>query len=407
MIIDAKSAFNILADGSDETTKINAAFAAAGGVEAGELLYFGPGIYGCDGLDQLTGVRNFIGAGMRKTTFKNLSPNVRLFDFQPGNGPSDWGSSFMRGERFSIDQNGCSAPAIKLNVQQNGLRDVWVKNQGGGRNGSYAVECKNATHANLDNVHMLNCDNGLKLDTCYYVSGRNITIERQKGRALYAVNCAETTIGDMYIDNGNPAAIGNTVPEMMLVQSCGNFSIGTLSTEIATAGTLDFNITFANGERERAYILYDSAEAFQIGSFRVNHSAVDSGNAYIFYAKDSFGTVSNTEWYENQNSKTLFGCFPGNHMLAVENVITRNTATSGRYGVGAWNGKSKMVSVKRWRNVNNACEVYIQAEDIVCEQVQAPINLYSTDVGKRYFVNCQSITGPGAAGSSCINTPVI
>src|SRR5687768_6440365 len=136
-MIDAKTQFSMLADGSDETTKINAAFAAA--LADNEPLYFGPGVYGCGGIDPLIGPVDFAGAGIRRTIFKQLSATDRMFEFQPGGGAGVLGSAFMRAENFTIDQNSKAGSAIRLNTQFNGLRNIWVKDHKSGSGGDYAI----------------------------------------------------------------------------------------------------------------------------------------------------------------------------------------------------------------------------------------------------------------------------
>lgn len=402
MIIDAKSAFGILADGSDETTKINAAFAAAGGVEEGELLYFGPGIYGCDGLDQLTGTRNFFGAGMRKTTFKNLSPNVRLFDFEPGTGPAYWGSSFMRASGFSIDQNGCSGSAIRLNVQYNGLRDVWVRNQGGGIGGDYAINAVNATLCDLDNVHVSNSDNCLNLQTCYYVNGRNISLERQKGRALMATGCAQTQLDGLYVDHGNPSSVGCIVPEMVLVNECTSFHISGLSTEIADAGTMIGNVPVAGEAPARAYMLFKHSRNINIHGGRINHSAVEL-SSYMMFFEDCSASLDGFEWYETKNGMILAGVSASNKRLSVKHVDTYVTAPTSRYGIGNWYGKTGRIRLEDWTDYAKLCSHFIQAGDAYASQVTGPIQLLEAGPGRRTFFNCSGGVGGTVAGAHMVN----
>ena len=153
MIIDAKQAFGIVADGSDETAKINQALAAATGENTGELVYFPPGIYGCDGLDVIDSAASFFGAGPRRTTFKNLSPTERLFEFSAGDPQTNpLGTAFSRVGGFSVDQNGSTGDGFRLNKMYSRLHDIWLKEQAG--NG-WAVNAKNCTLSRLmDDVHI-------------------------------------------------------------------------------------------------------------------------------------------------------------------------------------------------------------------------------------------------------------
>lgn len=98
-MIDAKSTFNILADGSDETAEIADAFAAS----LTEAVYFGPGIYGAAGLPTFPTAPIIRTAGIANTTFKNLSPTVRMFEFA-GHTPAP-GCAFMDFGGFTLDQN--------------------------------------------------------------------------------------------------------------------------------------------------------------------------------------------------------------------------------------------------------------------------------------------------------------
>jgi len=400
-MIDAKAQFNILADGSDETAKINAAFAAAGVAGEGEEVYFGPGIYGCNGLAQLTGVRNFRGAGIRKTTFKNLSATVRLFDFQPGTGPGATGSSFMRASDFSVDQNGCSGSAIRLNVQYNGLANVWVYNQGGGSGGDYAISMENATLADLENVHISNSDNCLAMVTCYYVNARNVSIERQKGKALAAVNCAQTHFTGLYLDNGNPSSVGANVPEIMLIIGCTSFHVSGLSAEIADAGTLTPNVPVAGEPNSRAYFLVKNSRNVNLSGVRVNHSAA-ALSSFIFYADGSGVTVAGVEWYESRAGMILFGTSPTNKRLAISHVDTYSTAPSSRYGVGMFYGAPGRVTLEDWTDWVGACTHYLMAADIYAQQVSGPI-IISACTGRKTLFNCSGGVSGDTTGAHLVN----
>lgn len=345
-MIDAKSAFGILADGSDETAKINAAFAAAN--TAKEKLHFGPGTYGWAGTAPIDVCCDFEGEGEQSTIFKNLSDNVRFFDFRPAS-PGNLGSAFRKGSGFMIDQNGRTKSAIRLNTQFNKLHDVWIKDHKSGPQGEYALHLTNATLADLQNVHISNSDNCMAMVDSYYVNGRNMMIERQNGRALMAQNCAQTHFTGLYLDNGNPSSVGQTVPEVMLINGCSSFVVSGFSAELANSGSLMNNV-FEPGQGDcKAYFLCKDSFNVSLTGVRVFHSA-GSPPAYLFYSKDGSMFLTDNEWHEDTVNTIYAGCSSNNKQLSVVNMTTHYSASGSKYGVAAFYGTPQSLTVKNWKH---------------------------------------------------------
>ncbi len=359
-MIDAKAQFGMLADGSDETAKINAAFVAA--LADNEPLYFGPGIYGCGGIDPLIGPVDFGGAGIRRTEFKQLSTTDRMFEFQPGGGSGGIGSAFMRAENFTINQNSKTGSAIRLNTQFNGLRNVWVRDHKGGPGGDYAIHMTNATLADLENVHISNSDNCMAIVDSYYVNGRNVSIERQNGRALTAQNCAQTHFTGLYVDNGNPSSIGQTVPEVVLINGCSSFLVNGFSAELAESGSLVPNIN-DGGEDAKAYFLCKDSFNVALSGVRVNHTA-PCPSSYIFYSKDGSLSLEHNEWHETVSGMVYAGCSSNNLLLSVDKTTTYNAAAGSKYGVGMFYGAPRAAYLGPWVDRAGVCAHYLRGTTI-------------------------------------------
>lgn len=411
MIVDAKSAFNIVADGSDETTKINNAIASVIGQDAGETLYFGGGIYGCDGLDAIPTTLTIDGAGPDKATFKNRSASARMFELEapvPNSGTR--ATAFSKFSGFGIDQNGCSAPAVESNTMYCALDWMWIRNQGGGRYGEAAVKVRKGTHFSMRDVGITNSDNCLDVEDSLYFCGDNVTLERQKGRALRVDNCAQFNAKALYVDHGNPGAAGNDVPEMAKFRGVSGLLINGLSSELAPgAGNLVNNVFMAGDDDRRAYILFDSVESGEVIGFAPSHSA--GGTSAILAAVESSTIAfSGTKWTEHHKDMILFYVNKNNIAFTANNTTTRNNDQTGTvYGVAAWGGKSKRVMIKGWDNIETsipatyrAPKIYLQAENILCEQVITPIDLFTADIGKSVLIGCPTVTGAGVAYSTII-----
>lgn len=419
MIVDAKQTFGFLMDGSDETAKFNAAIAATIGLGAGNTLYFDGGVIGLDGPSKIGSSVNITGAGRNKTIFKNLSADKRMFDIDLPITPVatapyagvDFGAAFSTLRNFSIDQNGCSKSAIRFNTMYCGMQNVWVSNHGGGVEGEYAVNVNNGTHFSMIDCSITNSDNCLNIENSYYVSLINVPLERQKGRALRVDSCIQIHATSLYLDHGNPAAYGNSVPEMALFRGVSGLVVNGMGSEIAPgAGTLINNVFMPGDDPRRAYILFDSVESGEVTGFAPSHSA--GGSSAIMAAVESSTIVfRGTKWTEHHPNMVLFYVNKNNLGFTAENTTTRNNDQSGPcFGVAAWGGKSRRVTVRGWENINTsgqstyqAPKLYLQAENILCEQVLAPIDLFSADIGKSTLINCPDYTGAGVDYSTLIN----
>lgn len=349
-MINVKTAFGVIGDGSDETAKINDVFAASGSFDEGEYPYFPPGVYGLDGPDQIAGAKPFMGAGYHKTQFKNLSPTARLFDIQPSPGPGLRGGDFTRFSGFSIDQNGCSGSAIILSRQYNGLRDVMIYNQGGGVSGQAAIKATNATLADLDNVHVYNSDNCIELTNCVYVNAANVSLERGHGFALKADTCPSLDFTHLYLDNGNGAG-GFEVGPLMTVINTTTANFNGLHMEMGLGGTLPAG---------KAYNLFQGSSNINVRGARLNHT-LTMPSSYMFYLDDSCVNFDGVEWIETRIGMILFGAKGANSVLSARNIVARNSASGSHYGVGIWDGPVKRVIIDNWINKGNTCPVYIGA----------------------------------------------
>jgi hypothetical protein len=413
MIIDAKSAFGFLMDGSDETAKFNAAVAATVGLGTGNTLYFDGGVIGLNGPAVIGSLVHIVGAGRNKTVFKNLSTDKRMFDVNLPISPAaaapyygvDYGAAFSTLENFSIDQNGCSKSAIRFNTMYCGMEDVWVHNHGGGAEGEYAVNINNATHFSMIDCSVTNSDNCLNIENSYYVSLVNVPLERQKGRALRVDACIQFNAASLYLDHGNPAANGNNVPEMAVFRGVSGLLLNGISTEIAPgAGLLVNNIHNAPDDPRRAYILFDSVEAGEVNGFAVSHSAGGS-SAVMASIKSSSIAFSGTKWTEwGTPNMVLFYIHSDNLMFSADNTTTRCKNQSGAvYGIGAWAEKSDIVHVARWKDINSPATLSMHADNLMCEQVLAPIDLFSVST-KATLINCANAYGAGYASAAKLNS---
>jgi hypothetical protein len=402
MIIDAKTTFGFLMDGSDETAKFNAAIAATAGLGTGNTLYFDGGVIGLNGPNQIGSSVTIDGAGENKVIFKNLSTNKRMFDFDgpsnplpapPYTGP-DFKAAFSTIRNISIDQNGCSKSAIRFNTMYCSLENVWVFNQGGGSTGEYAINVNNGTHFGMTNVGVTNSDNCLNIENSFYADLRNVSLERQKGRALRVDACIQFNASSLYLDHGNPGAAGNNVPEMAVFRGVSGLLINGMSTEIAPgAGTLINNVANTGDDPRRAYIIFDSIESGEVNSLGVSHSA-GGGSAIMAAVISSTIAFRGTKWTEaNSPNMILFYIHRNNMAFSADNTTTRLAHPSGSvYGVGAWGGQSGAITLRGWKDITKASTASITALNILCEQISCPIDVWAAGP-KMSFTNCGTLTG--------------
>lgn len=352
MIIDAKQAFNIVADGSDETTKINQALAVATGENAGELVYFPPGVYGCDGLDVIDNVASFFGAGPRRTTFKNLSPDERLFEFSAGDPQTNpLGTAFSRVGGFSVDQNGSTGDGFRLNKMYSRLYDIWLKEQAG--NG-WAVNAKNCTLSRLmDDVHISRSTNGVFLDNCFYPRLSNVSIERTNGVALKSDGSIDVEIDHLYLDHG-PGGTTGDAPELVQILNGDSLFIRGLTMELASAANLAPN----------RYMLFENFRSASVKGFRVNQYAAES-SAYMFYAKDAGLSIESGQWYCDQHGMVFVGAEGDGSDLVLREIETYYNQTSiSRYAIGCWEGPIRKIVVDGWHDRKDQTQAWPSAATI-------------------------------------------
>jgi len=386
-MIDAKSAFGILADGSDETTKIAAALAAGGDTGTGDEVYFGPGIYGVNNLPAIDRLVNFRGAGNNKTIFKNLSSTARMFEFV-GLAGSDWNSAFALPGNFTIDQNGCTGNAVELNAMFSGLSDCWIKNQGGA---GYGVKAKNMTQGQLKNVHVTGSTNGILLDTCYYPYLENCSVERSTGVGVRMVGCASVNASSLYLDHGNAGSVGSNSPELLQIEGCTTVNINGLACEMGTSSNLVPNRYF--------WVLNSSNVNFNGG--RINQYASES-SSYMFYSQGSSTRIRGFEWFENQATMIFAGVSGDNESIALEDITTYLSSPGSRYGLGCWEGRTGRVRITNWTDRYQVPETNIHAFDTVCQQVTSKIVISSAAGAKGTYINCREVGGAGAASATLI-----
>lgn len=349
MIIDAKQAFNIIADGSNETAKINQALTAATGENTGELIYFPPGIYGCDGLDPIDNVASFFGAGPRRTEFKNLSPDQRLFEFKGGNPSGNpFGTAFSRVGGFSVDQNGSVGDGFQLNVMYSRLHNIWLRGQAGE---GWAVNAKNCTLSRLmDDVHISTSSNGLFLDTCYYPRIVGCSVERTTGPAVKAVACADISFTDLYLDHGYTASTEAPAIELMQIFDTSTVRFSGLSMELAGGNNLVPN----------RYMHFKNSSNINVSSVRINHSAAES-SSYMFYVEDGSLSIDKAEWFEYQSGMVFVGAKGTQTLLSLRDVVTYVNTTGSKHAIGCWDGPIHRLVVNGWHDRNNQTEAWPNA----------------------------------------------
>jgi len=353
VLIDAAKAFNIQFTNPgdpliDQSSQLRAAFASMGDAETGENFAFPPGIFAAADLDPLK--VSVTGSGVRRTTFANLSTTTRLFEMQPNQGPgwSGMGSAFQGVEGVTIDQRFCSGSAIKLSTQFNFIHDVAVRDQGGGRAGQAAIHVENGTLCDLRNVHVLNSDNCMRLLDTHYVRGFNISLERQDGRALRALNCPRVLINGLYTDNGNTRSVGKTVPEVSFVENCNSFRVFGWDQELAPSGNLDA-LQGTNDGVKRAFNRFLNCMNVYLQGVAVSHST-NNPSSFMFFFENGGATMSGVEWNEKKNAMVLASGCGDIKRLIVEKVDAYNIATGSRWGVGMWYGKpaGAIIAARDW-----------------------------------------------------------
>lgn len=349
MIVDAKQAFGIVADGSDETAKIRQAMEVATGENSGEMVYFPPGIYGCDGLDTIDNVASFFGAGPRRTKFKNLSPDTRLFEFRGSAQPGDMATSFLKVKGFSVDQNGCTADAFSLNTMYSRLEDIWITGQAGD---GWAVNAKKCTLSKLmDDVHITRSTNGLLLDDCYYPRVLNSSIERTFGVGLKVIGCAEPAFDHLYVDHGPPDCASGHAPELVQIINSDAVQFNGLAMELSNGANLTPN----------RYMEFKNSDV-QVRSARINQNGPES-SAYMFWADNAQLSIDGAKWFEYQPAMVFVGGTGAETSLSLRGIEAyySSPASPNRYAIGCWEGQIRKVEVNGWRDLAGQTQVWINA----------------------------------------------
>jgi len=329
-MIDAKAAFGILADGSDETTKIADAFTAA----QTDPVYFGPGVYGVADLPSFTAPPIVRTANMLKTSFKNLSATSRMFEFEKHVG-ANLKTSFMDFGGFTIDQNGCTGGAIKVGAMFSRLDNIWIKGQ---RGAGWAVNIEGPTLGRFGNLHISDCSNGVRCHGTYYPRFDHLSIERTSGIGMLIESCAAVSIDSLYLDNGSVA--GPSAYELLKIVSSFTVNIGHLTSEIGPGAALTPNW----------YFKVLNSKNVNINGGRVNHYS-NNGSHYLFHNENSSLRIQGIEWEESKPAIIFLG---GNGNMAVRDIVTSGTTSGSRHGVANWDGTAQRVEIENWQDTGQA-----------------------------------------------------
>lgn len=327
--VDAKSTYDIAADGTDETSEIVSALVAA----VDGCVSFGPGVYAFDAaqLPTYQDVPIIETAGLRDTIFKNLSPTARMFEFAPHVG-GDWKTSFLNFGGITIDQNGSSGDAIKAGAMMSRLHDIWVRNVTGA---GWAFNLTGITEGVLDNLLATNVSNCLRLYTAYYVSSDQFGCERTTGIGVLVESSAAVSFTSLYLDNGSVA--GPSAYELLKVVSSSTVNFYNLSSEIGEAATLQPNWY---------YLLLNSKNVNIFGG-RVNHYS-NNGSHYLFYVDGSSFRTQGLEWHEHKIAMILIG---GKGNIVARDTITTGVVPGSRYGIANWDGIAPRVEIDNWQDL--------------------------------------------------------
>lgn len=369
-MIDAKSVFSIAADGSDETAKVAAAFAAGTHPDTEDEIYFGPGIYGVSGLPPIAKQANF--RGMRnRTFFKNLSSTVRLFEFQK-QASGDLKTSYIKAGGFTILQEGCTASAITAGAQLTQLHDIAVQGQGGD---AFAIDLDGTTLADVRNILVTGSNNGIRAKTVYYLRGDHWGVERLNGIGVLLDGVGEAVIDALYVDNKE----ASSSKEALKIFESFSVHINGLSCEFHHVAPLSVP----------GYIGIFNSENVNICGGRVNHTVPQS--KYVFNLEGSAVSIRDFEWVETQNAMIFCGVAPSNRIASFERIRTNISATGSKYGVTCWAGKSGRITLSDWMDRAGQPIHILRADDVLTSQVSSPIQVV-TDSGMRSHVNCPSVT---------------
>lgn len=338
-MIDAKSAFSIIADGSDETTKIADALALA---ETGVQVHFGGGVFGVADLPAMNKPPAITTSGIAHTTFKNLSPTSRMFEFEK-HLAADLKTSFMDFGGFTLDQNGSTGDAIKVGAMFSRLDNIWIKGQCGA---GWALNVEGPTLGLFGNLHISGCSNGVRVHGTYYPKFEHLSIERTTGIGMLLENCAAVDIGSLYLDHGSIA--GPAANELLKISSCVTVNIRHLTSEIGNGCTLTPNWFF------KAL----NSKNVNIHGGRINHYS-DHGSHYLFHSENSSLRLQGVEWEESKNAMILMG---GTGNIVARDIITSGTVSGSRYGVANWDGPATRVEIENWQDLGTpASHAYVSA----------------------------------------------
>lgn len=357
-MIDAAKAFNIQYSlpGEpliDQSVEIRSALASMGEAEEGEFFTFPPGIFACCDLDQIKAP--IVGSGARRTTFVNLSPTNRLLEFQPwqGSGWGNMGGSFQGVKDIGIDSNMSAGSAIKMSTQDNYIHNVFIRNQGGGRNGGYAISVNNGTFCDLRNVDIINSDNGIEVMNTHYFTADNVSIERQDGYGLRMVNCPRPVFNALYLDNGNPRSVGKIVPAVAYIENCTSFLATGLRAEFDQSGTLEAGQATGSGN-VCAFLMFKDCRNVLIQGGGLSHKTANPSSFMFFFAGGD-ATISNFEWSETKSAMIFASGCGDIKRLILDKISAYNTAGGSRWGLGMWYGKPSgaITSVRDWIDHGN------------------------------------------------------
>lgn len=377
MPIDAKIAFNIAADGSDETAKITAALAAAGDTGTGDEVIFPPGMYGVNGMPPITANVVFRGVGPEKTFFKNLSASQPAFDLVR-QAPGVLNSSFSKIGGFTVLQNGCVGDAIRMNAQYSGIDDVVVWGQGGA---GFAYRLEGATEATMERCHSFGGTNGLKAKDTHYFNLSACTIERTNGRGVDLEGCAVAELGGLYLDNGSsPTGYSD---ELFRAKDCRTVLLPGLSCEIGPGATLTPNQYFSVIDTDN--LVFSGA--------RFSHYSGDTMH-YVTYF-DNSGVSMNDVEYVDCSPMVFVGGKGAQSRLSVRRVTTNITHSGSRYGVALWDGAIGRITMEDWFDKFQPAPHVIHAADLRLVQIEPSVSITAGSGSgvMRTIQNCPTVSG--------------
>lgn len=342
--LDAKTAFSIAADGTDETTAIVDALEAS----ATQCVYFGAGTYAFNPttLDTFQTVPQIETAGQRLTVFKNLSPTSRMFEFAK-HSATDLKTVLLTFGDLTIDQNGSTGDAIKVGAYWTRLYRIWVKNQAGA---GIAFNLDGITQGVLEDLQVTNSSNCMRLYNTYYARIDQFGCERTTGIGVEIISSVSPSITGLYLDNGSNDGSLTGVPgnEIMKISSSLAVDIRSLSGEFADGGTLT----------PPQFIKVENSTVSITGG-RINHTT-SNGSKYIFYTINSDFRLQQFTWEEAKFAMVLIG---GNGNIVARDIVTTGTVSGSgtRYGI-LNDTTAQRVEIENWINKGTvASNAYISA----------------------------------------------